>query len=109
MAYRNANRSNRGRSPARQGGRGFNRRGGGGRGNGPSRNVNHRKNGGNRSGGARRSGEGHEENSKSLSFKYKEPSKMKQIKIELESFGHEKVDLPMFDEEQRYETLFILI
>ena len=44
-----------------------------------------------------------------MSSRFKEPTKLKQVKIELGSFGSEKVDLPMFDEEQRHETLFLLI
>ena len=50
-----------------------------------------------------------EENKKSLDFKFKDPTKRKQINIELGSFESEKVDLPMFDEEQRHEFLLLLI
>ena len=50
-----------------------------------------------------------EENSTNLSYKYKEPQHHKEFKISLGGNDTEKQSIPIYSDEERDETLFILI
>ena len=49
------------------------------------------------------------ENKKGISFKYEEPKEQKEFKISLGTTNKEKVNIPIYDDHSKHETMFILI
>ena len=49
-----------------------------------------------------------EEFTKEITFKFKEPKETKQFKIDLNGTNTDKVDLPIFGDESKHETMFVL-
>ena len=49
-----------------------------------------------------------EEFTKEITFKFKESKETKQFKIDLNGTNVEKVDLPIFGDESKHETMFVL-
>ena len=94
--YKNNNNNFGGRG--RGSGRGnFRNNGGRGRGNNFKRNHHNNNNKENR------------DTRKGLSFDYKEPKETKELKISLGATSSEKVNIPIYDDHSRHETMFILI